>query len=364
MGRRVAWIGLLLAGVAWGQVPPGQPETGPAGTQYRHGGIEAYHFLDLAVGHYRIYQPVEPRPESAPVLLYLAGVSGSGGYGGLAEFDYFGDAYHEMFRHLTRKGYIVVLAGYGFFGNPLIGHAEYAIAAARLALDRLDAEEQFVSMTPGAFAVAGHSYGGLLATQIAARWQEWNLPRPRALITHETALIAQLVESCAQDPESPFCGLDFVSSFGAIHPDTVNVAVVGDPARPAALGLTVEQWWLPQVPADRQNLLYIHDDGRYAPGLSALHLSVLAHPTELLPGLQLDAIDWYGYWKPTTAALEFTFRGTDGEYVFGDRPEVRNMGEWSDGTPVARMSVATDIVNGELVESPDPPKLRRRRPDR
>jgi len=63
----------------------------------------------------------------------------------------------------------------------------------------------------------------------------------------------------------------------------------------------------------------------------------------------LDAFDWYGTWKLGDALLSCTFAGQDCEYAFGDTPEQRFMGYWSDGAPVAEIEVIADPG------APDPP---------
>tara|TARA_Y100000385_G_C12998719_1_gene596129 strand:- start:535 stop:1230 length:696 start_codon:yes stop_codon:yes gene_type:complete len=58
-----------------------------------------------------------------------------------------------------------------------------------------------------------------------------------------------------------------------------------------------------------------------------------------------DAVDYYCYWKLADALLSCTFYGTDCEYGFGDTPEQRFMGNWSDGSPITELEVFPK-VNG------------------
>jgi hypothetical protein len=56
----------------------------------------------------------------------------------------------------------------------------------------------------------------------------------------------------------------------------------------------------------------------------------------------LDALDWYGTWKLTDALLACVFAGAWCEHAFGNTPEQRFMGTWSDGVPVTELQVTDD----------------------
>ena len=322
--------------------PPEQPLFGPGGSDYAHDGVRVTrHWLGRV--RYNLYEPSGPTPESAPVLLFLSGIGRAGPYLGAVEFNVFAAAYGPMFRHLARKGYVVIFPAYGVAGTPLNRFDRNAARSARRALDRLSGRFH-VSPEPGQFAVAGHSFGGLTALKIANDPGEYGLPQPLAVIGQEPALISQIRDACAGDSGHALCAIDTPESLDGIPPGTVHVTIVGGQARMAEMANTLEQWDLPQIPAANKSLLFINDDERGAPGLRATHLSNGAHPSLQFPGFELDAIDWYGYWKPTEAALDYAFRGASWGYVMGDGADARFMGVWSDGTPVAPMSTASDFM--------------------
>ena len=56
----------------------------------------------------------------------------------------------------------------------------------------------------------------------------------------------------------------------------------------------------------------------------------------------VDAVDWQGYWRTTEAAINFALYGTDGQYILGDGTDVRDMGQWSDSTPINPKQVVSD----------------------
>jgi len=66
----------------------------------------------------------------------------------------------------------------------------------------------------------------------------------------------------------------------------------------------------------------------------------LTEPRPSAPLVALDALDWYGIWKLTDALMSCTFTGASCEYAFGNTPEQRFMGTWSDGTAVVEITGA------------------------
>jgi hypothetical protein len=70
------------------------------------------------------------------------------------------------------------------------------------------------------------------------------------------------------------------------------------------------------------------------------HVALTGAPGQ--PGAFLDALDWYGTWKLLDALIACAFEGEWCEYAFGNTPEVRFMGTWSDGVPVAEAVVAAE----------------------
>ena len=53
----------------------------------------------------------------------------------------------------------------------------------------------------------------------------------------------------------------------------------------------------------------------------------------------VDALDYYGLWKPFDALCDAAFSGKNREYALGNSPEQRFMGKWSDGVPVKELQV-------------------------
>ncbi len=293
--------------------PPLQPADGPGGSDYTHASLSVTAYRS-GVQRYWLYEPAEPTPASAPVVLYLHG------YGATEP-----DAYHDLMAHMARKGFTVIYPRYGWPWNPAV-YEQNAVDALVDALDRL-AGPGHVDPELDHFAVAGHSLGGILSLRIANRAKTSGLPMPGAVVLHDGAGYGT--------PAYPFMPLDDLSDIdsGTLLAFIVAQTSIGDPG---AMGVVRRGWFnTSQIPRDRKNALLIRSDGHGSPALISDHFSIVNN--------ELDAIDWYGYWKPTEAAFNSAFYGIQTEYILGSGPEVHFMGLWSDGVPLRPVVVAEDV---------------------
>ena len=74
--------------------------------------------------------------------------------------------------------------------------------------------------------------------------------------------------------------------------------------------------------------------------MTADHFAPLApeDPDSSLIG-EIDALDYYGFWKLFDGLTDAAFYGKNREYALGNTPEQRFMGLWSDKTPVKELEV-------------------------
>jgi hypothetical protein len=121
------------------------------------------------------------------------------------------------------------------------------------------------------------------------------------------------------------------------------------------------------IPTTRKNFITHVADYKGFPILEATHNEPLAADfsydggtisTVITGGYaasKLDAVDFYCYWKLADALLNCTFYGANCEYAFGDTPEQRNMGSWSDGISANELIIepANSILSIKKVEKPD-----------
>lgn len=309
-------------------ISPRPPSSGPGSHVYPHGGMWSWswqygpHPINT---RYFIYAPTRPKPDRAPVVFYFPG------YGASTAGDL---VYRDMFRHLARKGYIVVYISYGPL-FPATGYESNIVTAMHLARARLNSLPSW--LVPRAdwsrVAYAGHSLGTILGARIANRANEYGVPRPKALIFHDS-----------EGTDAPTIPQVLpINDLSGIHPDTLIVFASAETSLSnGSTNRTVGKIWRssPQVPNRNKVLLVSLSDDHGCPPLRSNHLGVLSFGT-VLPR---NAIDWFGYDKPTEAALLYAFEGTHRSYLFGDTFEQKYMGTWRDGVPVLPMLTKHEVA--------------------
>ena len=365
--RWLAALLLMAAGAAFAApAPPPQPQKGPGGADYRHRDV-------IAVSHgtgatqYWLFEPAAPVPKSAPVVVFLHG------WGGVNP-----DPYRAWIDHIVRRGNIVVYPRYqADLLTPASAFTPNAINAVLSALDVLRANSARLAPDLKRFALVGHSIGGVLCANIAARAEVSGLPAVLAFMSVQpgkTRLLerraAIVLDDLAQVPAS-----------------TLILTLAGDRDRIArdidAKRIYVETT---QVPPRNKNFIIVASDAYGSPPLEAHHFSPLARAGAAAPvistGRQLsdarerilerggargdrlpdptrtderdqddvpdvglatvttpDALDFYGYWKLFDALSDAAFYGRNREFALGNTPQQRYMGTWSDGRPVRELLV-------------------------
>ena len=100
-----------------------------------------------------------------------------------------------------------------------------------------------------------------------------------------------------------------------------------------------------------RNFIAVKSDTHGTPELLSEHNSIQTGSVHFWEQNTVDAIDWQGYWRTTEAAINFALYGTDGQYILGDGTDVRDMGQWSDGTPINPKQVVSDRTLDDLYRS-------------
>ncbi|HAD13241.1 MAG TPA: hypothetical protein DCF33_12490, partial [Saprospirales bacterium] len=54
---------------------------------------------------------------------------------------------------------------------------------------------------------------------------------------------------------------------------------------------------------------------------------------------RLNEVDFHCYWKLGDALINYSRKGIQKEYAFGNTPEQRFMGRWPDGHPIRELDV-------------------------
>jgi acetyl esterase/lipase len=289
--------------------PPAPPLSGPGGREYARRRVTAASDGEGAT-QYWIFEPADPAPEAAPVIVFLHGWNGVDPV-----------AYGPWIEHLVRRGNVVVYPRYQEDAKtPPREFLPNAVASVRDALSRL-ATRGHVHPQPGLFAVVGHSAGGNIAASLAATAVSAGLPPARALMSVDPGNSWLRAKRAA----IPLEHLDRIPAA------TLMLAVTGDADRLVrdvdAKRIFTETT---AVPASNKDFVLVVSDDHGSPALVANHLA---------PCARADALDFYAFWKLFDALCDAAFYNRNREYALGNTPEQRYMGSWSDGTPVRELVV-------------------------
>lgn len=331
-----AWLAVLLALPLLADEkprPPIQPASGPGGADYAHAKVVEWD-RGKGDGQVWVFEPDEPRPETAPLVVFLHG------WGGMLPAPY-----RAWIDHLVRKGNIVVYPRYqGSLLSPGRRYDRNAYGAIRTALSVL-AEEGHVRPELDHVAAVGHSFGGSITVNFAAAAEREGLPRPGAIMVIQPGnapdgFMHMAIEDLSKVPAS-----------------TLALVVAGEEDRIAGSETARRTFReMTSIAAGDKDYLLVRGDRHGVPDLRATHFDPCA-PRDagrgakimnLVGGLvdtremRVDAMDWRGYWKWMDALCDAAFRGENREFALGDTPEQRDLGTWSDGTPVRGPLVTDD----------------------
>jgi pimeloyl-ACP methyl ester carboxylesterase len=283
--------------------PPAQPAGGPGGRQQRHGGVRRTD-LGAASGAVAIFEPGEPAPARAPVVVFTQGVGP--------------DAYQGWVDHLVGRGSIVVFQERPFRGVSLQERRAGSVAGLRAALREL-ARPGHVRPRLDAVVLVGHSIGAIMAAQLAADAAGRRLPRPRAVFA-------------LQPPLEDEPGLRLL---GRIPSSTLMLVLASDQdAQVGEEGAKALWAALGHLPAANRDYVRVRSDQRGAVELRADHLFPLSSA-----GDPPDALDFFGAWKLLDGLQRCATVRQDCEFAIGGSARQRFMGSWSDGSPVAPLEV-------------------------
>jgi len=311
---------LAATALAGAPSPPGQPKTGPGGADYRHAKV-VKHVFGQGVGQVWVFEPDEPRPETAPVVVF--------NHGWMALVP---QVYRAWIDHLVRRGNIVVYPRYQ--DGPLTMPWTFlrsAVGAVKHALAQIEGEGH-VRPDRERFAIVGHSAGGALSADMAAVAAKEGLPKPRAV------MVVQPGRGMRGRRSRFFPAADL----SKVPADTLVLVVVGEDDRVVGDGEGKAIFAaIAHIPAENRDFVVVRTDRHGAPPLVADHLSPCCPAGGRGRRQVIDAIDFYAYWRLLDALTTAAFHGRNRDVALGNTAEQRSMGTWSDGTPVKEL-VVTD----------------------
>jgi len=168
----VSILGVIAPLVAGAASPAEEPAAEPGAAKVRHASYSSV-LIGEGATSYWLFEPLEPRPESAPVVAFLHGwmATNPGIYGAWIE-------------HLAADGHVVIFPRYqqGLRTNPNV-FLSNALRAIEDAFFVLETSPNRSRPDRDRFAVIGHSAGGMLAARIAAVATDHELPAPKAVMS-------------------------------------------------------------------------------------------------------------------------------------------------------------------------------------
>lgn len=325
---RLPRIGVLGAGVAL-SMTVATLAAPPAFDPYPHKTVRRQEF-GLGARSYWLFEPADPTPASAPVVVF--------NHGWLAVNP---GAYGAWIDHLVRSGRIVIYPRYqaDAFTRPTT-FLSNALAAVEDALGVLEAAHGHVRPDRGRFAIIGHSAGGSLAAQMAAAAADRFLPKPRAVIA--------LMPGELQPIREP--------TLDKIPADTLLVVTVAEDDK--VVGDTRARQIFTEataVPLARKKYILYRSDLHGIPRLIAHHLA----PTAAHPGLdsgdgflrgyqmsraEVNAFDRAGFWQLADVTMQAAFSGRTLDEATSRGALFAHLGYWSDGRVVTRPLVGDDLA--------------------
>jgi len=322
----MAALGIAAAAeTAWEEGEAPAPGSSP-----RHGSIKRYQ-IGAGPRSYWLFEPSQPKPERAPVVVFL--------HGWFAVNPAF---YGAWIDHLVRSRRIVVFPRYqNDFGTAPREFLPNALAAIRDALAVLEDGDGHVRPEHPKFALIGHSLGGSLAAQIAAVSSDPHsgVPQPRAVIT----LMAGELMPAREPPLS------------RIPATTLLVVVAGEDdlvvgdlrSRQIFAAATA-------IPRSRKRFVLFRSDRHGFPPLVAEHFAATGSNRSLdsgdgvLRALQLslgevNVLDWGGFWRLGDLVLDASFQGLTLDDALPNPNRQLHLGYWSDGRIVQPPLVADNL---------------------
>jgi hypothetical protein len=318
-----AFIAMQLVGsdsaFAQSIIQPSQPASGPGGADYSHADVRVT-AGGFGANAYYVFEPVSPKPASAPLVVITHGYFETFGY----------DSMKDLITHTVRKGNVVVYPRYqdtiltpclGYLLNPE-GCVSSALKGIRDGIAFLQASPDRVQPELDKASYFGFSFGGIITANLTNRWVSLNLPQPRVIF---------LDDPHDGDGSNRETMLD--TSLAGIPATALVQCHSGSQSVSATGGCNAFFPRLDHIPTTNKNLVETFADNHGTPALSSAHGVSKSQPT--------DAYDWYFVWKSFDAMRLCKFSGAYCDYGMGDTPEHRFNGLWSDGVPVTPLTIKT-----------------------
>lgn len=306
---------------------PGQPATGPGGQDYPYSKTLATGYGSGAERYWIIEPAQADDGKPLPVVLFAHGL-------GLTSHS----AYRSWINHLVRRGNIVIYPVYHTGGvvDPT-NFTDETATACRNALARCDGKQHKLADLKR-FTMVGHSAGGTIIANLAARPKHFGLPAPKALLLLQPgdtkadhgigALFASITEDHSTIPQGTLMLIVDVKNDYFVSPKAGKR--IYDNAK--------------KVDEQNKRRLLLQSDEHGEPAIVADHMLPMGWTNKQTSQGRVNTYD-YAAWR-WFDALQAAAQGDEQqrEQVFGEA--ALDLGKWSDGTPVRR----PEDVSGDRLE--------------
>lgn len=283
-----------------------------------HAGFTKTKYGTTITDCYWIYEPQNPKPDSAPVVVFWHGTSSQ------TDIDSLPIGQELFMQHICKKGYTVIFPLYQYGGQTLPGVQQISNGAAvvNLALTELTNGAGHVAPAHAEdgslqFGAVGISRGGGMTLNVATYHDTLNLPSFKAL--------------CAFVPGAG-------QAMDGIDSSTKVLVVNGEDN---TLNFAESQQAfdsLYHIPCYNKHLIQINSDHNGLPDLTAEH-NFAGSGADWQDSIRLNYLDFYGSWKLAVALLNCTFYGQECNYCLGNDTLITYMGTRSSGNPVNPASI-------------------------
>lgn len=303
----------------------GQPTAGPGSPNYEHASVRMSDYANRADGYW-IFEPVDPIPDTADVIVFMHG------YGAYNPF-----AYGKWIKHLVGQGNIVIYPRYQ--RNLLFPRAnkfpKNAARGIRKAISRLQ-ESSTTKLRLDRVAYIGHSYGGVINSYLAVHWEKFKIPKPACLFL-------------AQPGSGPLKGAR-LDSYAGMPVDLKMLIVVSE--RDYVVGSEFGKLvFMTATNTKERNLVFQQQDHNGERWIGASHSEPYCYDMDFDTGVRnytakrvlytskVNEVDYNCFWKLSDALIAYTREGKYKQIAFGNTPEQRYMGKWSNQQPIKELQI-------------------------
>jgi len=314
------------------QTQPAQPVNGYGGLAATYNQITIYNHDDGATG-FMLYIPASPHADSLPLVVFTHG---------------FGEwnplRYGSWIEHIVKRGNIVIFPRYqqNEYTTLSINFTSNTVTGIRRAIDTIQAHTAWTQPQLSKVFYVGHSYGGLISANLATKYATYNIPKPKGILMacpgYGQYPGGQLLSYSAMD--SSIRVLDIIEHGDNVVDSTFALQVFNQTTA---------------VPYSHKNLVIHFADSTGTRPITSTHGESSCVDSTYNNGdsgvvmgqadyAYTDATDFYCYWKLFDALEDCALTGNGCTTAFGDTYSQKNMGLWSNGTPITPLEVRPHAI--------------------